>query len=329
MSLSSNESLDGNHKAALAYLEEVRGLDADLDDRRRASYMFDLAYSYRETGDYEAAVRTGIISLELFRRAEAERETGALENDLSMSYLALGNSSRAAEMAASARTRFERLDDKWWLAFVLDSQARIALARGAADEAARYAEEALGLARSNRNAKASVDALLTLARARTALGDRAGGLAANEQAAELARTAGSPSLVRKVAARSGRRTGGLRRSRTRLCPDAGGARQRPEPASRPAPSPARRRCRRAPLSPPEGSAGRGCAADGGATCANAGRAVVQSRLTSHSTVDHACLYRRRSPSAPFANWGRCRGSMTAAAAWQFGLGPTCRPSTIR
>ena len=197
MSLSSNESLDGNHKAALAYLEEVRGLDADLDDRRRAAYMFDLAYSYRETGDYEAAVRTGIISLELFRRAEAERETGALENDLSMSYLALGNSSRAAEMAASARARFERLDDKWWLAFVLDSQARIALARGSADEAARYAEEAFGLAQSNKNAKASVDALLTLARARTALGDKAGGLAANEQAAELARTAGSPSLVRK------------------------------------------------------------------------------------------------------------------------------------
>lgn len=197
MSLSSNESLDGNHKAALAYLEEVRGLDADLDDRRRAAYMFDLAYSYREIGDYEAAVRTGIISLELFRRAEAQRESGALENDLSMSYLALGNSSRAAEMATSARARFERLDDKWWLAFVLDSQARIALARGSADEAVRYADEALGLAQLTKNAKASVDALLTLARARTALGDTAGSLAANEQAAELARTAGSPSLVRK------------------------------------------------------------------------------------------------------------------------------------
>lgn len=198
MALSSNESLEGNHEAALAYLEEVRGLDADLDDRRRASYLFDLAYSYRETGDYEAAVRTGIASLEIFRRAQAERESGALENELSMSYLAIGNSSRAAEMAASARARFERLDDKWWLAFVLDSQARIALARGAADDAVHGADEALDLARLTKNAKASVDALLTLARARTALGDKTGGLAANEQAAELARTAGSPSLVRKA-----------------------------------------------------------------------------------------------------------------------------------
>jgi transcriptional regulator with XRE-family HTH domain len=198
MGLSSNESLEGNHAAALGYLEEVRGLDADLDDRRRASYLFGLAYSYRETGDYEAAVRTGIASLELFRRAQAERESGALENDLSMSYLAIGNSSRAAEMAASARARFERLDDQWWLGFVVDSQARIALARGSADEAARGAEEALRIARQAGNAKACVDALLTLARARAALGDAKGCLEANEQAAELARTAGSPSLVRKA-----------------------------------------------------------------------------------------------------------------------------------
>jgi transcriptional regulator with XRE-family HTH domain len=198
MALSSNESLEGNHAAALAYHQEVRGFDADLDDRRRASYLFDLAYSYRETGDYEAAVRTGIASLELFRRAEAERETGALENELSMSYLAMGNSTRAAEMAVSARARFERLEDKGWLAFVVDSQARIALARGDAAEAIHYAEEALALARESENLKASVDALLTIARARTALGDGAGSLAANEEAADLARTVGSPSLVRKA-----------------------------------------------------------------------------------------------------------------------------------
>jgi transcriptional regulator with XRE-family HTH domain len=198
MALSSNESLEGNHAAALGYLEEVRGLDADLDDRRRASYLFGLAYSYRETGDYEAAVRTGIASLELFRRAQAERETGALENDLSMSYLALGNSTKASELAASARARFEKLDDRWWLAHVVDSQARIALARGDAEQACRSAQQALDLALLAGNAKASVDALLTLARARAAVGDKAGGLAANEQAADLARAAGSPSLVRKA-----------------------------------------------------------------------------------------------------------------------------------
>jgi len=53
MAISSNESRDGNHAAALAYLEEVRGFAGSLDDRRRASYFYDLAFSYRETGDFE------------------------------------------------------------------------------------------------------------------------------------------------------------------------------------------------------------------------------------------------------------------------------------
>jgi tetratricopeptide (TPR) repeat protein len=115
-----------------------------------------------------------------------------------MSYLALGNSTKASELAASARVRFEKLDDRWWLAHVMDSQARIALARGDAEQGCRSAQQALDLALLAGNAKASVDALLTLARARAALGDKAGGLAANEQAADLARAAGSPSLVRKA-----------------------------------------------------------------------------------------------------------------------------------
>ena len=115
MALSSLESRDGNHAAALGYLEEVRGLAGSLDDRRRASYLYDLAYSYRETGDLEAAVRAGIASLELFRQAEAEREAAMLENDLALSYLALGNGRRADELIASARATLERLDDEWSL----------------------------------------------------------------------------------------------------------------------------------------------------------------------------------------------------------------------
>jgi transcriptional regulator with XRE-family HTH domain len=198
MALSSNESRMGNHSAALAYLEEVRGLSADLDDRRRASFLFDLAYSYRETGDYEAAIRTGIASLELFRRAEADREAGSLENDLAMSYLAVGNTVRATEMAASARARFERLGDEWWLGHVLDSQACIVLAQGDAAAAAALAGEAVELARKTENRKAGVDALMTLARARVAMDDAPGGLSANEEAGRWAREDGSPALIRRA-----------------------------------------------------------------------------------------------------------------------------------
>ncbi|HEY5488174.1 MAG TPA: helix-turn-helix transcriptional regulator [Candidatus Limnocylindrales bacterium] len=198
MAISSNESREGNHSAALAYLEEVRGLAADLDDRRRAAYLYDLADSYRETGDYEAALRAGIASLELYRHAQADRETATLENDLALSYLALGNASRADDLAGSSRRTFERLGDERALAHVIETQARIALAGGAFDQAARQATAALGLAEGSKNPNAIVQALLTRARARTGMGDMAGALVDNEQAGQVARQSGTPTLLRQA-----------------------------------------------------------------------------------------------------------------------------------
>jgi transcriptional regulator with XRE-family HTH domain len=198
MALSSNEAREDNHSAALAYLEEVRGLTGALDDRRRANYLHDLAYSYRETGDFEAAVRSGIASLELFRRVEAARDTANLENDLALSYLALGNTGKATVLAASSRGRLESLGDDWLLSHVLDTQARIALAGGSADLATAGAQEALDVAERAGNVKASVDALLTLAHAQVALGDNEAALEANRRAGELARQLGNKILVRKA-----------------------------------------------------------------------------------------------------------------------------------
>lgn len=199
MALSSNESRDGNHAAALAYLEEIRVADR-LDDRRRAAYLYDLAYSYRETGDFEGAIRAGIGCLALFQAAEAELESGALENDLALSYLALGNGEKAGELATCARARFERLDDGRWLAHVVDTQARIALAGGAADDGIRLAREALELAERSSNEKAAVSASLTLARAEIALGRNADALADYERAADLARHGTSTARLREVLA---------------------------------------------------------------------------------------------------------------------------------
>ena len=99
MALSSTASRDGRHGVALAYLEEVRGLADSLDDHRRGTFLFDLAHSYRETGDYEAAIRAGIASLALFRATAFELGSAALENDLALSFLALGNLARAEEFA--------------------------------------------------------------------------------------------------------------------------------------------------------------------------------------------------------------------------------------
>ena len=69
-----NESADGEHEHALAYLEEARGLEGEMDDLRRARYLYNLAVEYQETGDYEGGLRAGAQAAALFRAAELERE---------------------------------------------------------------------------------------------------------------------------------------------------------------------------------------------------------------------------------------------------------------
>jgi transcriptional regulator with XRE-family HTH domain len=198
IALAAVETRDGEYDQALAYLSEVRGLADTLDDRRRATYFFDLAHGYRETGDYEAAVRTGYASLTLFAAMHADAETAALENDLALAFLKLGNLSRAQEFAASARTRFEALGDMRWLAHIADTEAQIALAGSDLDRAATLAEQAIEGAELTGNQKALIDALVTRAqiRWRCGAGESADGDFA--RAADLARASGSRGRIREV-----------------------------------------------------------------------------------------------------------------------------------
>jgi tetratricopeptide (TPR) repeat protein len=198
MALSSNASLDGEHAVALAYLEEIRGLSEGLDDRRRGVYLFDLAYSYRNTGDFEAAIRTGTAGLALFRAAQAEFEAASLQRDLALSYLALGNSDKADEAIRAARMFFERLGDRLWLSYVADTEAQIVLAKGQAGQAADLATLALGLAEEISNDFAALGALLTLARAQKTQGSSSDAMAFYERAADLARREGKPARIRLV-----------------------------------------------------------------------------------------------------------------------------------
>ena len=113
MALSSTKSREGNHEAALSYLTEVRALEASLDDRRRATFLFDLAYSYTETGDFEAAIRTGYSALALFKAQDTASELGGLENELALANLGVGNLARADELAASCLARRIAAGDDW------------------------------------------------------------------------------------------------------------------------------------------------------------------------------------------------------------------------
>lgn len=184
------ESWSGQHDRALTLLEEGRALGDEMDDRRRASYLQSLAVSYAETGDHEGALRAGTQAITLFEAADAEQAANSLRNSLALTYLQLGNLERATEMAAEARARSARHEDRGLLAHVAETEAQIALA---ADDHAAVRErvaEALELARSTKNTHTESSALLTLARSLRRSGDLAQAEQTYREAVDLLRKSG-------------------------------------------------------------------------------------------------------------------------------------------
>jgi tetratricopeptide (TPR) repeat protein len=190
VALAANESWDGHHDRALALLEEGRVLSDEMDDRRRASFLFSLALGYAQTGDHEAALRAGTSALPLFEAAEADYEATSLRNSLALTYLKMGNASRAVEMAGEARERSTRQNDRRLLAHVAETEAQIALAAGDHAAVKNHVAEAIALARDTRNTHAEWSALLTLARSERQNGDPAQAETTYRQAVDLLRTSG-------------------------------------------------------------------------------------------------------------------------------------------
>lgn len=183
------ESWDGRDDRALTLLEEGRALTDEMDDLRRATFLFSLANSYSETGDLEAALRAGTAALPLFEAANAERDATGLRNTLALTYLQLGNAARATELAAEARQMSEHRNDQASLAYVTETEAQIALALGDHAAVREKVAEALELARASQNTHTESSALLTLARSQRQT-DHKAAEATYRQAAQLLRRAG-------------------------------------------------------------------------------------------------------------------------------------------
>ena len=197
-SLAAVESHTGQAARALTYLEEARGLAADLDDRRRAAFLFNLAISYREVGDFEAAIRAGTQGMALYRAAGAIFESARIENDLALAYLATGQVDRARELAADARRQIEEAGDERWMAAVLDTQAQVALAGGDASGAMELAGAAREAADRSGNAYAGLVSMITEARALRASGRQEEAEARFGDAARAARESRVPNRLREV-----------------------------------------------------------------------------------------------------------------------------------
>jgi tetratricopeptide (TPR) repeat protein len=198
IALAAVESRVGNYTESLAHLEAARGMADDLDDRRRAMFLFNLAINYRETGDVEAAIRTGTQGLALLRAAGSSFESAQIENDLAMAYLATGNVARARELAGEARREFESAGDERYLSAVLDTEARVALASGDEREAIKLARRAVSLAEQTGNQAVRLGAMLTEARALRANGETAKAESQYAAAAAIAREGHFPSRLREV-----------------------------------------------------------------------------------------------------------------------------------
>jgi transcriptional regulator with XRE-family HTH domain len=188
----------GEARTALGYLQEARGLGADLDDRRRGMFLSTLANANRESGDLESAIRLGLQALALLRSSEADVETGLIENQLALAYLANGSTDRAADLAHAAREAAAARGDDAVASFVADTEAQIALATGDPEAAIELAGEALLLAQKAGADKATVDALVTRARAYSALGRHGEAVDDFEHAANSLKPGQRPARRREI-----------------------------------------------------------------------------------------------------------------------------------
>ena len=196
ISLATVESLQGEPSKALAYVEEARGLTADLDTRRRGTFLAAVAGAYRNAGDLEGAIRSGLQALALLRAAESEFEVYLVENQLALAYIANGNVDKARETVRHARSTAgnnRRLD-----ALLADTEASVELEAGNPKVALELADEAIGLSEQTDHNKALLDALVTKARSLSALERHDDAAAMFQRADELAERIAPASRRRQI-----------------------------------------------------------------------------------------------------------------------------------
>lgn len=192
------ETWDGESQRGLTYMEEARALLAEASLRQRAAFLSSLALQYRRVGDLERSLRTGYESLALYRAADAEREEAALENNLAITFLEVGNTARADEHLGRARELAERHADARLLSEVAEAGARVAHARGDEAAAAQHAAAAIDAVASGGSYLAAVGGHLILGRIAAARGVPEEAEAQFGRAADLLRGHRAHSQLRDV-----------------------------------------------------------------------------------------------------------------------------------
>jgi tetratricopeptide (TPR) repeat protein len=165
------EAWDGRTDTALTYMEEARSLVEDASLGQRAAFLSGLALQYRRTGDLERSIRVGQEAMALYGVVDTERERAALEINLALAFIELGNLERAADHLGRSRDIATRLVDTRLGSDVSEAEAQLAFAQGDAESARRLAQNALDASREGGSYLAGAGALLTLARLARRRGD--------------------------------------------------------------------------------------------------------------------------------------------------------------
>jgi transcriptional regulator with XRE-family HTH domain len=202
-SLGHVEAWDGNSDRALTYMEEARGLLADISVRQRAAFLSGLALQYRKVGDLERSIRVGHESLALYQLADAEREEAALEINLALSLARIGASERADEHLRRAREIAGRYGDVRLESDVAEAEAQLALERGDVKAARERADTAIRTGLAGGSYLAAVGGHLTMARIERRTANRSSAEAGYEAAVALLREHRALSRLRDVLAEWG------------------------------------------------------------------------------------------------------------------------------
>ena len=162
--LGNTEAWDGQPERALTYMEEARSLVGGMSQTQKAAFLGGLALQYRRVGDLEGSIRVGEECVAFYRKAGAEQEQAAVQINLALNFIDLGNTTRAEALLREARVLADRHDERLGLSQVAEAEARLALARGDAATTIERAAAALAAAESGGSYLAAVGAHRTLAR---------------------------------------------------------------------------------------------------------------------------------------------------------------------
>jgi transcriptional regulator with XRE-family HTH domain len=194
------ESWDGKPEQAIAYMEEARALIGEMSIGQRAAFLSGLALQYRQAGDLERSIRAGMESLALYRSLDAVRDEAALEINMGLSFVELGNLRPAVNHVRRARELAGRLDDPRLDSQVAEAEAQLAMKRGDDAAAEERLAHAIGAMEHGGSWLAAVGAYVTRARMQAGRGDEAGAQGSFEAAARILRDHRSASRLRALLA---------------------------------------------------------------------------------------------------------------------------------